>query len=650
MSREISAQTDTLQRLQEAVVLSHKNESMLSAAKGTLHIDSRMLKTTPAFLGSTDPLRIARYLPSMQASSELDAGIHIQGNDHSHNLIASGGVPIYGASHLFGLFSVFNPSHFTSMDYATAVPEANRLGGKLDIALPVTPAQKLSGEASLGLLAFQGSATLPVGKDASLTVSARRSYINLLYGKFLRFDSSALRYGFTDVNVTGIWRPSRRDKLWLDAYYGNDAVMLKADNGTMSVDLRWRNAMAALHHHRTGSFGGEFRQKAYVTHYGLEPLIAYASVGFHCPSDILSAGYDASWHGTHWRLGASAVLHQVHPQELTAEGSYFSGSQRPPSQFGQEYSILGGYVREWGSFRMDASLKGILWRGPDRKWRPEVAPELALSYNLQRAGKLELRTGVRYQHLTQAGFTGIGLPFEFWMIAGEYSAPQRSIGVSLQHQWSFADDAFGLTTELYYRDLRNQVEYKDGLTDLISGPYSLEKALRVGNGRAFGLNVLLQRKAGPVTGWLSFSWGRSLRTFDPEEGEVPAFHERTFELDLVASYTLRRWTFSLTSLLADGTPYTPATALYILSNYVLVEYGPHNSARLPLYHRTDVGVTYSFGATGPVGHSLNLSIYNVFFAKNAIYRSLSMDSDSFRYGFEGIGIRFMPSLAYTCHF
>lgn len=648
-SLPLQAQTDSL-FLEESVLISRKNESMLKLSEGAIKLDAELLKTTPAFLGSTDPLRISRYLPSMQASSEIDAGIHIQGNDHSHNLISSGGVPIYGASHLFGLFSVFNPSHFSAMDYSTTAPEANRLGGKLDIVLPQAPAQKFGGEFSMGLLAAGGSVTVPTGKVGSFTASVRRSYLNLLYGKFLRIDSSNIKYGFTDANLTGIWRLSDKDKLWVDAYYGDDAVILTTDFNTISVDLPWRNAMAAIHHSHSLSGGAEFRHKAFVTHYGLSPVMSYAAINFSIPSKITTAGYDLQWRYPHLHFGGSFLFHVAHPQQVYSEGSYFGMADNPEIQYGQEGTVYARYMRQWGDFDLDASMKAILWHGPDGKWVPELSPEVTVGWDFHRGGKLSMRLGLYHQNLSQAGFTGIGLPFEFWMLAGTVCGPQRSLGASIQHQVSFWNDSFSLSAELYYKILENQVEYRDGLVDIISSPYSLEGALRSGKGRAFGINMMLHKKSGPVTGWLSLSWGRSLRTFSPEEGELPAFHERTFEADLVASYKLGRWVFSLTSLAATGTPYTPATDIYLLSNYLLIEYGPHNSARLPWYLRTDIGVTCNLGKTGIVDHALNFSMYNVFGAKNPLYRNLSISDTGFKYSFEGIGIRFMPSIGYSLKF
>ena len=645
----LSLRSDSL-LLKEAVLVSWKNESILRNSGEELHLDTHLLGEMPALLGSNDPVRVTRFLPSMQMASEIDAGVHIQGNDHSHNIISSGGVPIYGANHLFGLFSVFNPSHYSYLDYSTYAPECNRLGGKLDMALPEGPAEKLKGEFSLGLLALQGNISVPVGKQGSVSTSFRRSFLNLLYGEYLRFGSSSLRYGFTDVNVTGIWKASDKDKLWLDAYFGNDAVGMHSGDGSVDVDLPWYNLMGAVHHEHSFSGGGRFSEKAYYSRFALSPVFYYSSISLRLPSDISTAGYESQWSFRNFRAGASFLYHIANPQQLYPDGSYLRKASNPPTQHGQEGTLFAGYRRSFGAFKADALMKFTLWHGPDGKWVPEADPHLTLGYVFPNAGTLELRGEISHQNLVQAGFTGIGLPFEFWMLSGTVCPPQRSTGATLSYYLPFGNGMFSLSSELYYKLLANQTEYFDGIADLINRPYSLEGALRCGSGRTFGANLMLQKEAGALTGWLSLSWGRSLRSFSEEEGEIPSSHERIFEIDLVARYEIGNWRFSLSSVVAGGTPYTPASAFYILSSFPMKEYAARNSARLPVYHRTDIGVNYLLASSSTFEHRFNVSLYNVFFAENPIYRTLFVGSSGITYHFEGIGIRLMPSIGYTLNF
>ena len=143
-----AAQTDSLY-LDATTFTAERPDAVAIPSADGIKVELSRLKTLPSVLGNSDPLSYAHYLPSMSAQTELDAGIHIQGNDSQHNLVSAGGVPIYGVSHLLGLFSVFNPSHYNRMDYKTGAREANRLGGSIDMTLPKELPGKVSGTSSL---------------------------------------------------------------------------------------------------------------------------------------------------------------------------------------------------------------------------------------------------------------------------------------------------------------------------------------------------------------------------------------------------------------------------------------------------------------------------------------------------------------------
>lgn len=640
----LQAQTDSL-TLDESILVGRKNESVLQVSDGGLKLDTDRLRTMPMLLGSSDPVRLARYLPSMQASTELDYGLHIQGNDHAHNLVSSGGVPIYGAAHLLGIFSVFNPSHFESFEYSTWAAESNRLGGKLEMELPQTMTNRVGGDFTLGLIHFQGSIHVPIGKS-SLAVSLRRSYINLLYGHFLKLGNMPLSYGFTDANLTWQWRPGKRDKIWLDGYYGDDLATLSDPTGAYTADIKWGNAMGALHWHHDMGSSGTLKQTAYATHYHLTPDISYIGMDVSIPSSILTAGWKAEWASGPWSAGTEMTAHIAQPQDVSIEGTYSVKHEDQPVQNGQEMSVFADYAREFGPVGLRAGVKGILWHGPDGSWRPDIAPDLMLSWNLYNAGKFTARAGIRHQYLMQAGITDLGLPCEFWFLAGVYNDPQHSMGASLTYTLPFASDTYVLQAETYYKTLRNQIEYKNGFFDLLYSADSMADAFLTGNGRAFGANVMLQKKAGKLTGWISYAWGRSLRKYDGIEHEVPSAHERIHEMDFVASYQTGKWNFGLTFLLASGTPYTPPAALYMLSNQIIIQYGEHNSARLAPYSRLDLAVTYYFKRNEKTENGLSLSVYNALGAKNELFYSLSINQESFRYAASDISIRFLPSISY----
>lgn len=642
-----SAQTDSLRA--SAVTAARPEGLAIPTAEG-VSLDMEQVKTLPMLLGTADPLTFAHYLPSMSIQTELESGIHIQGNNHSHNMVSSGDVPIYGAAHLLGLFSVFNPTHFTRLDYSTVALESNRLGGRLDMALPDSLHRRVGGEFSLGLMAIQGTLQLPLGKRVAVTVSARRSYLNLLYGSFLKIDGTPMRYGFTDANLTLQWQPGSRDRLWLDAYFGNDAVFVKSASLDVTESSGWRNAMGALHWEHRFDGGSLLHQRLYTTGFGLDLAVSWTGLRGSLPSYLHTVGYAARWTQGGWTASLESAFHQAQPQSPVIEGEFNESFQPQPVQRGWENTLLGRYNASWGRFSLAVGLKGSLYLSPERHWYARLDPDLKAGVDFYRGGRLEALIGLRHQYLFQTGFSDIGLPTEYWFLASDAHRPQGSLDASLSYTLRFGRaDAWMLQVQAYHQWLRGQVEYKGNLLELVNVAYNPDDVILTGDGRAFGVNVSLHKTAGALTGWVAYSWGRSLRRFqDPDyPGEYPAGFERIHELDAVVSWKLGRWTLGATFVVATGTPFTAPEHLYLMGGQLVAQYGPHNGRRLAPYLRLDVSAGFRLCRKEHWENGLQVSLYNATGYKNELCYQLRTDAElGFAYAPQDFYIRFMPSISY----
>jgi hypothetical protein len=139
-----------------------------------------------------------------------------------------------------------------------------------------------------------------------------------------------------------------------------------------------------------------------------------------------------------------------------------------------------------------------------------------------------------------------------------------------------------------------------------------------GNGRAYGLEIILKKNYGKLTGWVSYTLGRSERTFDAiNQGKTfPARFDRRHDLSLAASYTFNeKWEASFVYVYATGNAYTLPSSWYFINNMPVKEYGDYNSARMPAYNRTDLSLNYWYRK----GNGFNFSIYNLFMINNPVY-------------------------------
>jgi hypothetical protein len=164
----------------------------------------------------------------------------------------------------------------------------------------------------------------------------------------------------------------------------------------------------------------------------------------------------------------------------------------------------------------------------------------------------------------------------------------------------------------------------------------------------YGMNIMLQKQSGSFTGWVSYSLGRALRTFDnPDYPSVyPASHERIHELNAIGSYEYSRWMFSGSFVCASGTPFTAPESFYIASGNLMTKYGEYNSSRLRPYIRLDLSVNFRFRKDERQENGINLSIYNVLARKNEAMWRLDVGNGTFSYRPMTFFMRGMPSVSY----
>ena len=642
--------------LNKSVITEEYNKPLVLNQRGISgQINTDKLTKIPTILGTPDPLRFVRLLPSVQLNTEVDGGLYMQGSEHSHTLIAQEGVPIYGSGHMLGFFSTFNSPHYSGMKYATSCGQEGRIGGMIDMQLADTVARKLSLDTSIGLLSAQGTVDIPMG-NSSLKISARRTYLDLLFGGMLRYEDNAMTYNFTDANVTWTWKPTKRDRIIVDLFGSLDMGIFTGVGLFENMDGRWYNGMGAIHWNHYYS-EATLKQTAYYTTSGLDPKIKAFGVFGRLQSYIMDTGYKAKLHWKNWDFGVRYSAYFTQPQNPYTEGHF--NDARNNGHIAKEDAMAAAVSAEYSrSLGMWLSLKagiGADWYlSPQRRSYWGVTPEVSLMADLLEGGKIDFTYGIKRQNLFQTGLTSSGLPSEFWVLAGDIQAPQWAHCFSLAYNNSFWDQMLSISTEVYYKQLYNQLEYIGSLMDMYTGDYSLEGSTLRGDGRAFGLNLMIQKQKGRFTGWISYAWSRSLRTFvnDMHAMEYTSAHERRHELDVVATYDFGRFDVGATFVAASGTPYTRPTSFYMVGSRLVCTYGPYNAEALPAYVKMDLSANWYIRKGPRLTHGINASMYNVLGRVNVVGYGLHYNKENNTYSFRGnkIQIRFMPSVGYFLKF
>lgn len=633
------AQTDTLST---ATVRAWRIPALVSeSSTGELRLEAESLRSLPNTFGTADPLRYVSFLPGVQTGSEMDLGIHVMGGEASQTLVCIGDAPIYGAKHLLGLFSVFNTEHFSSLDYDPSGNGTSRLGGKIGLSLPEAPAQVLKGYALVSPLLAGGNLAVPLSKRSSLSLGLRRSLLTPSIGRNLDLD-----YSFVDLNLSFTDSISSKDLLQASLYSGRDDGTLTSGDFFSDVSASWGNLTSSLSWTHAFSSKATLCQTLYLSRFALDGKLLQSSFSLSLPSDVATLGYKAELLlARGFRLSTEAQFHSLHPQAPSLEGSLGEGSS-PLSQKGLELSLDASYPLSFGekfSLTPGLRLPSLVRSGYSYIF---ADPYLEAVLEASRSLRLSARTGVKHQFLSQTGFANTAMPLEFYLLPGEYTIPQGSVYATLSGALSLGE--WQVCSSLYLRRLSGQIEYLATPVGLLSGDWDLSENILVGEGLNYGANLSLIRLKGRLSGWASYSFGRSLRHFEglSESFWVPSSAERIHEFNAVLSYRRGSWEIGGSLVIASGTPYTPAQYLYYASGRVMAVYGEFNSARLPAYVRLDGSLGWNCFTTPFCRGWLNLSLYNALNCPNYYSRSIHIEQEGISYRFNRSFLRLVPSIGF----
>lgn len=650
---EARAQVDSVfYQLEDVYLTGTVNKSGMKVYNGIqTRISSELIKSMPMSFGSADPLNVLSFQPGIQTVSEYQSGIHICGGEDSHNYISIGESPVFNAKHLMGLFSVFNATHYSGV-FVSKTPDfsSNRIGGIVRMELPDTTSKSVCGDFSIGLMALQGTLGLKLSDKVWAIISARQSYMNLVYGRWMKLDENPLSYTFGDYNATLNIIPSRNDQLKLNFYLGWDKVGMKVNEIGSDISSIWGNALASIEWNHESS-KCSIRNTLYFSGYLSRVNLFQTDLDLYFPNHIESFGYKGKLTLDNFSFWANSAYYDVIPQTPYIKNAIFSNNPELDRQKGLELSIGADYhLLHVNDLSIKLGLKGDTFLSNEKQWYFGVSPLAYLSYDFHRYGKVTCSAGYGNQYLFHTSMSNAGIPVDFYFLTGKHSEPQSSIWINAGYSAELLGGAFILSADLHFKSLFNQVEYMGTLFDFITASYNLDDFLLKGKGLNYGGSIMLQKVSGQLTGWISYSYGRALRTFDSPEypGIYPAYHDKPHEIDFVCVWRKNRWNVSSTFVYTSGSPFTAPESLYINSGSIITKYGDYNACRMRPYIRMDMSVGFALMKNKHQEGTIFLSVYNIMARKNDVMYRLVANDDSFAFRPMSFMLKIIPSISY-CH-
>ena len=578
-----------------------------------ISLRAKPVQQLPA-LGEADLLRSLQLLPGIQAVSDISSGLYVRGGGPDQTAILLDDIPLYNPSHLFGLFSTFNPDAIKKVDLykgAYPAPYGRTLGAVLDVSNREGNRKRTSGRGGVSLISGRLLTEGPVGQG-SWMLAGRRTYLEpVLSAIRSRGVDIPLNYYFYDFNgkVNQRWGD---DTFTVSTYWSQDDLRLDLEDDEESfVDLRWGNRALTARWTRVFSpaLFGHFMAagSSYESIIALRFLDAPVRIANSIRDLSLKGDVDYFANRNHTlSLGLLATLFEFHFAR--------SFNERNQLDLRQEPVLLEGYVQdEWRpgpTTRVQLGGRGTYF-SVGHRWH--FAPRLSLSQALSDKVRVKAAAGVYRQHLqliTTEAFSG----GDFWVPLDNTVEPGRSYQAVTGVEWT-PSQRYQLSVEAYYTDLANLVTVDTEVADDNDATYSDAVFKSGGTGWAKGLEVFLQRRTGALTGWIGYALGWTRRTF-PELNDgrpFPPKHDRRHDLSFVASYKVGAWRLGASLAYATGQAFTPISETP----------AQLNSARLLPYHRLDVSASRSFGLWGAASE-FYVQIFNVYSRRNEWF--LQLDS------------------------
>jgi outer membrane receptor for ferrienterochelin and colicin len=260
-----------------------------------------------------------------------------------------------------------------------------------------------------------------------------------------------------------------------------------------------------------------------------------------------------------------------------------------------------------------------------------LEPRISAAYQLSENKSLKASFTRNTQNLHLMSNSTATSPTDLYIMNSNNVKPEIADQFALGYFSNFKNDSYEFSSEIYYKNMKNQIEYRNG-TDL-RGNQNVESDLLFGDGRAYGIELFLKKRFGDFNGWIGYTLAKTERQFQQiNNGKwFNAKQDRTHDLSLVGIYKAsKRWTLSSTFVYSTGNAVTYPSGKYQLNGETVFYYSEKNGYRTPAYHRLDLSATLEAKAKPERKYqsSWSFGIYNVYNRKNPFSIDFQDDPDN----------------------
>ncbi|WP_455169178.1 TonB-dependent receptor [Aegicerativicinus sediminis] len=677
--------TESTEELEEILITSKSDKLDIKSAQMSVNnLSVKTIKQIPVVLGESDVVRSVLLLPGVTNAGDASSGFNVRGGAVDQNLILLDEATIYNSSHLFGLFSVFNPDAIKDIKlFKGGIPA--RYGGRVSSVLEIFQKEgnnkELKANGGIGFVASRLLLEGPISKErSSFLVGARSSYAHLFL-PLLDIDNSA---SFYDLNAKLNYRINENNNFYISGYFGRDFFTINDAfqniYGNALLNLRWNHIYGSKLFSNLSLIYSDF-------YYGLE----LDFVGFRWNSGITNLNFKYDFknylkdnlqinfglHNTYYVFNPGKIepnspesgilVDQLVKKYANETALYVGLDQDITSNLNLQYGVRASNFIRLGQDEIyvyennepvifnpntltyqEANPIDTVFQKRSKPIKTffNFEPRVAASYSLNENSSVKASYTRLAQYLHLISNTSSPTPLDVWTPSGSFIKPQILDHYAMGYFMNFNDDNYSIEVETYYKNLKNRIDYIDG-ANLIAND-AIERVVLTGRGRSYGLEFLLRKNKGDFQGWVSYTLSKSEqqtpgRTHISEDGTTYTEtginlgnwyntpYDKPHDISVYGNYELNeKWSFSGNFAYQTGRPANYPIGQFDFQGVTAPVFGLRNQQRLPAYHRLDISATLTPKKNRNRRWQAQwvFSIYNIYNRQNAVSVNFRQNEDT----------------------
>jgi hypothetical protein len=630
---KLNVQLTPLNKTAQEIIVT--GEKLVGETKNisTITFSPQMVEKLHMFLGEKDLFRTLQLLPGVKQASELSSGLYIRGGSADQNLYILDGVTVYNPSHMGGLFSAFNSDALRDVKLikgAFPAEYGGRLSSVIDMTMKEGSQDSIRGGGTIGLISSRFNIEGPIDNNSTFMFSGRRFYFDLIFDLVAPTEEQ-FPYYFYDYNAKVNYKLGENDRIFASGYFGRDVISVEdqfvnsnVSWGNSTFNLRWMHILnEELFSNLSVIYtrynfnteikddGFNFGTKSKVEDYTIKGDLQYYGIDEH----NIKTGFELTKHNF-----------------TSLAGFGFENIDIPSSNLNEAYEMALFIQDEWKITDRISTNMGLrsFYFSAGNIFRLE--PRISALYKLSDESSITSAFSYVNQYLHLVVRNDLTLPTDLWFPSTNTIKPEYSLQYVLGFEHLLFDKRYLLNIEAYYKSMNNLLEYKDNVP--LTFGQVLDDAFAIGTGRAYGLELYLQKKYGSLTGWIGYTLAWTDRLFpDLNNGKrFPPRYDRRHDISIVATFDLSdSWQIGASWIYGTGQAFTVPTGTYQSGEFGFTRflYTERNAYRMASVHRLDVNLTNKFTWFG-LPWEWHINVYNAYNSRNPFGYSVQYNQEANR--------------------